>query len=277
MALAMESVAESRILGAFPKLAFRLGPYFYDISRSSPESIYTVGDGKETISLPVRYVFGQGKSGQTYLLEYEGAFYESRVSFYDEIKGLDITIGQPASVPTSLKEALGRRLGKDEVLRCFSCHATGAVKGGQLHLESMTPGIRCEACHGPGGAHASALKEGRAATGLIFNPKSLSGDELTQDFCASCHRIDEELKLLRSLEINNVRYQPYRIFQSPCYSDDSRISCTACHNPHEPVKQEAAHYDAKCTACHQSSTGGTHAARLCKVGKKDCASSTCLK
>ena len=199
MALAMESVSESRILDAFPKLTFRSGPYSYEISRQNKESIYTVSDGKETISLPVRYVFGQGKAGQTYLIEHDGAFYESRVSFYDEIRGLDITIGQPATVPASLKAALGRRLGRDETLKCFSCHSTGAVKGGQLHPESMTPGIRCEACHGPGGAHVSALKEGRANSGLIFNPRSLSPDELTQDFCASCHRIDEELKLLRSL------------------------------------------------------------------------------
>ena len=272
MALAMESVGESRILSGFPRLTFRSGPYSYEISRRNQESIYTVSDAKENISLPVRYVFGQGKAGQTYLIEHDGAFYESRVSFYDEIKGLDITIGQPAGVPGSLKAALGRKLGRDETLKCFSCHATGAVKGGQLHPGTMTPGIRCEACHGPGGPHVSAMKEGRGGPGLIFNPRSLSGDELTQDFCASCHRIDEEQKLLRSLEINNVRYQPYRIFQSPCYSDDSRISCIACHNPHESVRQDASYYDSKCTACHQPSTGSGHSARLCKVGTKDCAS-----
>jgi len=52
--------------------------------------------------------------------------------------------------------------------------------------------------------------------------------------------------------INNVRFQPYRIFNSKCYSDDRRISCISCHNPHEPLKQDAAFYDAKCLACHQS-------------------------
>ncbi|MEJ7711167.1 MAG: hypothetical protein WKF84_15200 [Pyrinomonadaceae bacterium] len=42
-------------------------------------------DGKDSISLPILYAFGQGKVGQTYVLEYEGKYYESRVSFYGRI------------------------------------------------------------------------------------------------------------------------------------------------------------------------------------------------
>jgi Zn finger protein HypA/HybF involved in hydrogenase expression len=168
------------------------------------------------------------------------------------------------------------------VSNCFSCHSTGGVVGGKLNLEKMTPGIRCEACHGPGTRHVAAAREGDPSAGLIYNPRGLSGDQLTQDFCASCHRGNDEFGLLQSMELNNVRFQPYRIFHSKCYSDDRRISCTSCHNPHEPIKNEAAHYDAKCAACHapkgksvllkSSARALQSTAPACKVGTKDCVS-----
>ena len=274
MARAMETVAEAGILRANPRLRFREGPYSFSITRDGNQSNYSVTDGKDTITVPIGYVFGLGKAGQTYLFEYEGAFYESRVSFFDEITGLDITIGHTPSAPSSLNAAIGRKLERAEVLRCFSCHSTGAVKGRELHLDTLVPGLRCEACHGPGQAHMAAAKEKKASSGLIFNPASLSGDELTQDYCASCHRIEEDQRLLRSMESTNVRYQPYRIFQSKCYSDDLRISCTACHNPHESVASTSAYYDAKCVACHSPAKGASEAAtfRVCKIGKSDCVS-----
>ena len=286
MARAMETVAEAGILRAHPKLTFREGPFSVTITRQGTQSIYSVTDGKDTISIPIGYVFGQGKAGQTYVFDYEGSTYEGRLSFFNDIAGLDITIGHSTAVPLSLKAAIGRKLARTEVLRCFSCHSTGAVKGRELHLDTLVPGIRCEACHGPGQAHIAAAKERKNSSGLIFNAASLSGDELTQDFCASCHRIEEDQRLLRSLEATNVRYQPYRVFQSKCYSDDLRISCTACHNPHEPVRQDAAYYDAKCVACHKTAVprvlrdaSGTSASaqeaatiRVCKIGKANCAS-----
>jgi cytochrome c554/c'-like protein len=281
MAMAMEPIAESRVLTANPAMTFRIGNYAYEIKRKDKQSIYSVTDGKETISLPILYAFGEGKAGQTYILQYEGGLYESLVSFYNEIKGLDFTIGAARGVPPSLKQALGRRLPDNEVSNCFSCHSTGGVSGGQIHLERITPGIRCEACHGPGGRHAAAGKAGEPNAKLIFNPGRLSGDELSQDFCGSCHRGNDEFSLLKGMEINNVRFQPYRIFHSKCYSDDRRISCTACHDPHVPLKQDAAHYDAKCMACHASkqspSMGKSSPATQqmipgCKVSTRDCTS-----
>ena len=281
MAMAMETVAESRVLTANPAMTFRIENYTYEIKRKEKESVYSVTDGKETISLPILYAFGEGRAGQTYILQYEGGLYESRLSFYKEIGGLDFTIGQPRTMPSSLKTALGRRLPDNEVSNCFSCHSTGAVSGGQVHFDKVTPGIRCEACHGPGGQHAAAADVGESNAKLIFNPGRLNGDELSQDFCGSCHRGNDESGLLQGMEINNVRFQPYRIFHSKCYSDDRRISCTACHNPHEPLKQDAPHYDAKCLACHalKGSSAGSKSSQEtqklisgCPVSTKDCTS-----
>jgi hypothetical protein len=281
MGMAMEPVSDSKVLSENPRLTFRSGPYSYEIKRQDKQSIYTVTDGKEVIRLPIVYAFGQGKAGQTYLLQYDGAYYESRVSYYREIGGLDFTIGTPRGVPESLQKAMGRRLGETETANCFACHSTGGVRGGKLSHEKMVPGVRCEACHGPGGSHVDATREGESGRRLIFNPVRLGGDELSQEFCATCHRGSEEFGLLRSMEVNNVRFQPYRIFHSKCYSDDRRVACTACHNPHEPLVQDVAFYDKKCLACHankekpaevKAEPGAQSLAVACKVATKDCVS-----
>jgi formate-dependent nitrite reductase cytochrome c552 subunit len=276
MGMAMEPVAESKVLNENARMTFRNGPYTYEIKRQDKQSIYTVTDGKDSISLPILYAFGQGKAGQTYMLQYEGGYYESLVSFYKEIGGLDFTIGAPRGVPESLQKAMGRRLGENEAGNCFGCHSTGGVKGGKISVDKMVPGIGCEACHGPGDAHVEAIKAGEAGARLIFNPGRLGGDELTQEFCASCHRGNDEFSLLKSMEINNVRFQPYRIFHSKCYSDDRRISCSGCHNVHEPLRQDVAFYDKKCLACHASKDKAEPKAEglavACKVATKDCVS-----
>jgi hypothetical protein len=283
MGRALEFVAESPILISNKRLSFRDGKFSYEIVRNGDQSIYTVTDGKETISEPIRYSFGQGKAGQTYLLQHGGDYYESRVSFYTDIKNLDLTIGYQDTRPQSALEALGRKLPRDEVMQCFNCHSTGAVSGNQLHLDKMVPGIRCEACHGPGAEHVAAGLAGQPSKDKIFNPAKLSGDELTQDFCGACHRSAEEIVMApERIGLNGVRFQPYRIFGSKCYSDDRRISCTTCHDPHDSTTREEAYYDAKCLACHQTGRGSSAAkpsqsgegrmAPGCKVETRNCAS-----
>ena len=270
MGRALETVAAAEILRNHPKLTFRAGPYSYEILRQGEQSIYTVTDGKETISLPILYAFGLGSAGQTYVLQGKDGLLESRLSFYNGNKGLDTTIGQSREVPTSLSDAVGRLMSKDETLQCFSCHSTGAVKGGKLELQNLVPGIGCEACHGPGGEHIALGKKGEPNAHKIFNPGKLSGDDLSQEFCASCHRSVEDVTALPRLGgLNNVRFQPYRIFNSKCYSDDRRISCIGCHDVHEPQHTSLTSYDAKCTACHAPKQTEI---RMCKVSSKDCAS-----
>lgn len=274
MALAMEPVAQSKVLSENPKLTLQIGPYSYVIKRDGKRSSYSVTDGKETISVPIDYPLGQGRMGQTYVLQYRGNFYESRVSFYGETKALDFTVGSPRNVPASLEEAFGHLLTVQEVVSCFSCHSIGGTSGQQLQLENLALGIRCESCHGPGGPHVAAVKAGEPGYKSVFNPGRLSGDEQTQQFCASCHRGTEEFSLLQNMEINNVRFQPYRIFHSKCYSDDRNIRCTACHNPHEPLREDSAYYDSRCLACHalkgQPVAPGN--APACPTATRDCVS-----
>lgn len=274
MALAMEPIAESKVLTENPKLTLQIGPYSYEIRRQGKQSFYSVTDGKDTISVPIEYALGQGRMGQTYVLEHNGNFYESRVSFYDHINALDFTIGSPRTVPTTLDQAFGRQLGEREVVSCFGCHSNGATTGQKLQLDKLAHGVRCESCHGPGKPHVAAVKAGEPGYKSVFNPGRLGGDEQTQQFCASCHRGNEEFSMPQSVGMNNVRFQPYRIFHSKCYSDDRNIRCTACHNPHEPLREDAAYYDSRCLQCHalKGQPVAQGSAPSCLVATKECVS-----
>lgn len=254
MGKALEPVATSEILRSHPKLTFRSGPYAYQIIRRGDQSLYTVTDGIGTIAEPILYSFGQGKAGQTYVFQHNGSFYESRLSYYREIQGLDWTIGYPRDVPPSLDVAAGRAISADEARSCFTCHATAATSGLQLQLDRLIPGVSCEACHGPGGQHVTAMEAKKLRNKLIFNPGNMQPDELSQEFCGSCHRSAEQVMSNRMLRgVVNVRFQPYRIFTSRNHDPgDIRLTCTACHDPHDNPKQEELFYDAKCFACHHS-------------------------
>jgi hypothetical protein len=285
MGRALEPVATSEILSANPALTFRSGPYTYRITRSGDQSLYTVTDGKQTISAPILYAFGQGKAGQTYIYQRNGSFQETRVSFYKEIKGLDWTIGYERVAPPTLEEAVGRTVSADEARNCFGCHTTAAAMGTRLQLERMMPGVSCEACHGPGQDHVAAMEAKDFKNKRIFNPGGMNPDELSQEFCGSCHRSAEQVSANTKLRgINSVRFQPYRLFTSRGHDPfDERLSCTACHNPHQDPKHEAAFYDSKCLACHRSfeslksaslakaETEDGREAKPCPVSRQSCA------
>lgn len=286
MAKAMEKAADCQLLIQNPKLKFQLDKFTFRIERQGDKSIYYIGDGKSELSMPILYGFGQGKAGQTYVYEYNGNFYESRVSFYTDIHALDLTLGYAGEIPKDLIEAGGRRLSIDETRRCFSCHTTGAIPklpdGTHLRVSHLTPGVHCESCHGPGDQHIAALKAGEKAPAKMKRFSDLDGDDIAQTMCGTCHRSVEDVIALPSRGgIGNVRFQPYRIFNSRCYSADKRIGCVACHDPHGTMEESADFYDAKCLACHQSmnaksvapsaSTGENRDAKACKVATKNCA------
>jgi hypothetical protein len=276
MAHALETPPRCEVLIKHPRLTFSNGHYSYQITTKGSQSIYIVTDGVTTISEPILYCFGQGVTGQTYVLRHNGKIYESRVSYYQGPRNLDFTIGQTRLVPTSVEEAVGRLVGLDEAKECFSCHSAEAVSNSQLQLDGLVPGVSCEACHGPGEKHVAAVKAKKLGDLQIFNPANLSAHELSQEFCGACHTSFDAAMVLPGVGgPNNIRFQPYRIFNSPGHNKiDSRVSCVACHNPHDRLEQEASFYDSKCFACHLSSPKEAkttmRAAPACPVSTKQC-------
>ena len=276
MAQALETAPDCRILNGRGRLTFRNGPYTYQISREGKDFIYSVTDGQNEIKKPILYCFGQGHVGQTYLFRQNDLLYETRVSYFQKIRSLDFTIGHRQSVPTSLEDALGRAIGTEETQQCFGCHTTGAVNGFQLNLDQLRPGVGCEACHGPGEKHLLAVKAKKSNELQIFNPRRLDANDLSQSFCGTCHTGFEQAMLLPGQSgINNIRFQPYRLFNSRGHnSNDPRIGCLACHNPHDKLQKEPVYYDSKCLACHVTRSGETKTAKrnaiACPVSTKDC-------
>lgn len=280
MALALRRVEDSEVLRRYPRMTFRNGRYFYQIRREEETGVYSVSDGQRTIVVPILAAvgYGLGTVGQTYVFEYQGFFFESEVSYYDQIHGLDITLGHQNTTPAFLEGALGIRLPWRDQWLCFGCHSTAAVSGNQFQLDKMIPGVSCEGCHGPGADHIAAVKGGHLEDLHIFNPASLRPGDLNE-FCGACHRTSLAEKLLGIRGVQNVRFQSYRLARSRCYaSDDRRIACTACHNPHESLVQQASFYDPKCLACHPSSKphdrkkSGQRSSPVsaCPVAKKGC-------
>lgn len=275
MAHALEPAATCRILHAHPDLTAHIGRFTYHIVTHGSRSVYSVSDGKAEFSTSLLYALGQGQAGQTYVYQHDGAYYESRVSYYRDIRGLDVTLGSRDAHPQNVEDAAGRRTDPQAARDCFACHSTAGVQGQTLQIDRMMPGITCEGCHGPGAAHVSAVKARDFKSLHIFNPGSLSTQDLS-DFCGSCHRSWQQVEMMQVTGIQTVRFQPYRLELSRCFdAADPRMSCLACHDPHHEVRTDAAFYDSKCLACHQG--GGkpfkrsvARTAPACPVSQKAC-------
>jgi hypothetical protein len=270
MANALQTIAECSILKENPLLAFQEGKYSYRIERKGEQSVYTVTDGQQTISTPLSWAFGLGSAGQTYVLEINGQLYESRVSYFRNVKGLSLTLGAEGLHPTTLLQAAGRIINRPEKVRCFGCHSTNSSDHRQPTLDKLTPGVQCERCHGSTENHLAGLKKGDAQLATMKRLGAGTTEDIS-NFCGQCHRTWAEIAAGGQHGIVDIRFQPYGLATSKCYdTEDPRISCVACHNPHEQVDREDVRYDAKCQACH--SRGGKAAAKLCSVAKNNCVS-----
>lgn len=269
MSRALYSIAEAAPLREHARLEYKLGRFAYTIERRGDASIYSVADGAASFSAPLRYAFGQGFAGQTYVYQHEGKWFESRLSFYEQTKALDLTMGAPPGEPKTLIEAAGREMTQKDVVECFACHTTNSVKRAPgsspaIDFANLQAGVGCENCHAGAEKHAASLQTGKPAP----MPKlaRLSTEE-QNDFCGRCHRTWADIAANGPRGIGNVRFQPYRIANSKCYdATDARIACTACHDVHAGLNRNLASYDAKCAACHAAP------AKRCPKASKDCAS-----
>ncbi|MGH9655809.1 MAG: multiheme c-type cytochrome [Bryobacteraceae bacterium] len=262
-----------------PELTLRKGKFLYSIDTRDGKTTYTVSNGTSSISTPVRWVFGE--ESQTYVLRRDGKFYESLVSYYPGIHGLDTTMGDERIHPQSLEQAFGRPLHSIEYTACFGCHSTGSIVGHRLDLTTLQPGVRCEHCHVGANKHLAGFLSGKPS----YKPpdlKRLSPEDIST-FCGQCHRSWATVVRKRLRGPVDVRFQPYRLELSKCFDgSDQRISCLACHDPHKEVDTNDKDYDRKCLACHSPGAklslgmikAHPHATAMpvCPVSKTNCVS-----
>ena len=278
MAHAASRATASEILHQHNPLNLRIGQYGYRVETSDEKSVLKISDDKSSISEALFWAIGVGHMGQTYLYEQNGSFYESHLSFFSEPHALDITPGQARSMPQTLEDAAGRRLSSDETQRCFGCHTTAATTKNQFDPGNLFTGVTCEGCHGPGGSHVALAHSGEPTPGLILNPARLSRVDAV-DFCGACHRTWEDVVIggLTGVGVFNVRFAPYRLENSKCWKKgDERITCVACHDPHQPLVRDATSYDSRCLACHLVSPDkkrtASHPGGACPVSASKCVS-----
>jgi Cytochrome c554 and c-prime len=277
MARTATRAAGSEVLKPGRTLSFDRGGYRYEITSSNAGVIYSVSGGGAAQSAPLTWAFGDGKVGQSFLFERDSAFYEARVSYYDAIDALDFTPARAVDAPRTLDEAMARPVGQPEIRRCFGCHTTASTAGAVLDVSQATPGVTCEACHGPGRRHVEAIKLRRTdeAAAAVLNPAKLDPID-SVDFCGACHATFWDVKLADERGIAALRSQPYRLQSSRCWNGgDRRLACIACHNPHVPLVRAAAAYDARCGACHAAKGAGPTPARPvrgCRVAEAGCTS-----
>jgi hypothetical protein len=288
MARAAVRAADAEILRQHDHLSFRLGPYREEIVTNGGKSVLTVtaNDGGARLSADLLWAFGVGHMGQTYVYEKNGSYYESHLTFFSSSQDLNITPGQSLAPPRSLEDAAGRRMPPAETRACFACHTTASVINSQLDLSGAVPGITCEACHGPGASHVVAMNSGPQEQGehLIMNPGRLD-PVASVDFCGACHRTWEDVVTNIGLGALNLRFAPYRLENSKCWSKpDARLTCVACHDPHQPLEHDAAAYDSRCLQCHVNQPGtkitadhrdsdhpdSDHPGAACPVSTKNC-------
>jgi len=112
---------------------------------------------------------------------------------------------------------------------------------------------------------------------MIFDPAKLNPVD-GADFCGSCHGTWWDVKLAGLEGMANIRAQPYRLEKSRCWGKkgDARLTCVACHDPHQNLVRDTGSYDKNCLSCHLAATSmkpdSDHPGPACKVSTKDCAS-----
>ena len=266
MAKALDPVAQTEILRGHQSLVFQEGGFQWRIVRNGERSLMTVTGKGEAITVPLLWAFGRGQAGQTYVFERDGALYESRVSFYNALGALDLTMGAQQSRARDIEDAAGRRMDAIGARECFGCHSTGAVSGGRLHLESIVPGVGCESCHGPAEQHVAGVRAGDPLAAKMARLAGRTAEEMAE-LCGRCHRTWSQIAQSGPRGVLNVRFQPYRLTNSKCFDTaDARLACSACHDPHGPLETRAASYDARCLACHSAAAH----TKTCRVAKANC-------
>jgi DmsE family decaheme c-type cytochrome len=127
---------------------------------------------------------------------------------------------------------------------CLGCHNDDAALAGLFRTAHGRPGdprapfghgqLQCEACHGPGDAHARGKGKSRPQM-IRFGGKSGTPVAAQNDACLGCHR-------------GNAKHWAGNAHAA------NEVSCADCHKSHQaqdPVRARATQAEV-CTGCHQA-------------------------
>lgn len=246
----------------------------YRLERAAGENLgfdLVATKGNRSERLHLIWGLGVGRKGITFVgRDDAGKYGESRVSWYQRIRLLDITTGAEFSKPNTAHDALAGWLEPKERQECFACHVTRHPEAIPEEIQQENAGVQCERCHGPGLKHIEAItSNGVGGAEAIKNPGKLRASEQLA-FCRQCHRQPSENLGQVMTDKATIRFPAQRLVLSRCYDEsDGKLKCTTCHDPHGQLPASMAAYDPKCLSCH---AGSAAIGSQCPVSKKDCVS-----
>lgn len=274
MSKALLRPQDSFVMQKYAGQSFHVDGFAYQLKQTPQGYAFTVSQGSQSITQPITWAFGDGTLSQVYLTDTHGAWTESHFSYFGGATSFGRTTNQPRQAQ-SVAEAVGRTVPPTEIRRCFSCHSAGVTTDGGF--QDVIPGVACEACHGPGADHVSAMRAHlEGGEGLIMSPKHL--DRFASvDFCGACHQTWVDVQMGDALGAATARFPVYGLQNSQCWAKgDERITCIGCHDPHQPLARDSAHYDQKCLGCHQTTATAMpskeHPGKACPQATRNCAS-----
>jgi hypothetical protein len=217
-------------------------------------------------------VIGSGVRGQSYLYWHGEQLFELPVSYWSD-GGRWINSPGYKDGTMNFTRAV--------TPRCLECHATYIQPlsldplTNRYDQKSLVVGISCERCHGPGADHI-ALERTKAPGGeTILNPAKFSRDRQV-DLCALCHNGIRREEFAPAFSFvpgkpldNNLQPNAGEVAAHPdvhgnqvgllqksrCYLSSPKMSCSTCHDVHQPERPAAAYSD-RCLSCHQVASCG---------------------
>jgi predicted CXXCH cytochrome family protein len=256
-------------------------------------------DGKEINALEreVHFVLGSGNHARTYLhrtpegrlLQLPLGWYSARGGYWAMNPGYD----RPGHVDFR----------REITFECLFCHTgypeisqQDEANGRLDRFPGKIPeGIDCQRCHGPGEDHIAAAHRGAAGAirASILNPARLSR-ERQLEVCMQCHLETTSWRLPHavrragrgffsyrpsepladymlffdyaapraSIDRFEINHSAYRLRKSICFQK-SAMTCTTCHDPHQPAREQLTRYTQACRSCHGSLSKQHPAAQNC--------------
>jgi hypothetical protein len=226
----------------------------------------------QTRSERMELVIGSGVRGQSYLYWHSDRLFELPVSYWSDGARWINSPGYKDGTMSFTRAVTPR---------CLECHATSIEARSpdpltnEYNKASLALGIFCERCHGPAADHIARHQTNGTAGDTILNPAKFSRDRQV-DLCALCHNgiRSEELvpaftylpgkaldSYLHPAESEVAAHpdvhgnQVGLLEKSRCYLSSPKMSCSTCHDVHQPERPAAAYSD-RCLTCHQVESCG---------------------
>jgi len=244
--------------------------------------------------------FGSAEKAQTYGYWKEGKLFQLPLTYFTHMSTWANSPGFPSG---------HARFDRVIESRCFECHASFVdkefVQSGtvavseKLDRNSIIYGIDCERCHGPAAEHVQFHQENPTVKKSMYITaiKTLSRQQQL-DVCGTCHSgndKDRQKSLFAFVPGDTLSHFYYpdfgsgkaepdvhgkqlQMLQSSMCFQRSGMTCTTCHDSHQPDGDQLAGFVSKCMNCHQDSD---HALGIIKSneeanGKKNLVNMNCI-